>query len=455
MKRNAILSLILILALALGMIPAHAASDISGTKVSAIESGAFMGDSSLTDIVLPGELKTIGEQAFKDCSSLRFVKCYSKDVTVASDAFDGCSSSLAIGCYKGSTIDTYAKNKGIPRVYFDDYKIECNTVNNGCVKLPITWRMVNVLPSGNSESTFVYSVYRNGSLIYTGAETSEDMFVYTPTEAGSYAVKAKVYKSLITSGSSGEKYEIGTISSASVNVAAQLYLGTFEQDRNAATQDAILWHVIHVDGDRALLFSDKILKDGAYFNPAWIKYKYTYWASSYIGSVGKNEIYAGASQGRVFGCSPTRIPMNKAFSVYGTEEDLFKYHARYWCNVTFYDGAFTDAEKSRILLTTNVNKDNASSKIDGGPDTQDYVFFLSYEEASKYLTQSQRVGKNSAYANQNTKLKETKYWWLRSPGQYRVNAMYVRTNGSFATGGSDVGHDDLGYRPAMWISIGG
>ena len=48
------------------------------------------------------------------------------------------------------------------------------------------------------------------------------------------------------------------------------------------------------------------------------------------------------------------------------------------------------------------------------------------------------------------------YYWLRTPGVYRINAMYVVGEyGSVTYYGSDVGHNMVGYRPAMWITIGG
>ena len=51
------------------------------------------------------------------------------------------------------------------------------------------------------------------------------------------------------------------------------------------------------------------------------------------------------------------------------------------------------------------------------------------------------------------------YWWLRTRGGNNVNAAVVyasgTANGKVWMSGSDVGHHDLGYRPAMWISVGG
>ena len=51
------------------------------------------------------------------------------------------------------------------------------------------------------------------------------------------------------------------------------------------------------------------------------------------------------------------------------------------------------------------------------------------------------------------------YWWLRTRGGTHVNAACVyasgSSNGKVWMSGSDVGHDTLGYRPAMWITVGG
>ena len=71
----------------------------------------------------------------------------------------------------------------------------------------------------------------------------------------------------------------------------------------------------------------------------------------------------------------------------GTEEQLYnsELHCRYWCNQMFYYDAFTDEERARILLTHNENPNNPDSGVKGGPDTDDYVFFLSAPEVYEYL----------------------------------------------------------------------
>lgn len=55
-------------------------------------------------------------------------------------------------------------------------------------------------------------------------------------------------------------------------------------------------------------------------------------------------------------------------------------------NNEFYNSAFTQSEKSGILLTHNTNPDNPTYGTYGGADTDDYVFLLSLDEVNQYLT---------------------------------------------------------------------
>ena len=145
--------------------------------------------------------------------------------------------------------------------------------------------------------------------------------------------------------------------------------------------------------------------------------------------------------------SPSRIPKNRALTEFCTEQYLNEtYHARWWCNGTFLNGSFTAAERTRIA-------GNGSDRI----------FFLSAAEVREYLPENaDRKAVPTAYAiSQNSRIKNTKCWWLRDSGKYTdspryvVNAMHVSGTGVISTAGSDVGHSDVGYRPAMWITIGG
>lgn len=107
---------------------------------------------------------------------------------------------------------------------------------------------------------------------------------------------------------------------------------------------------------------------------------------------------------------------------------------RHWLNDIYYNSAFNENEKSMIVKTKVVNKDNA----DGGNDTDDYIFLLSIDEVNKYLDIRQAsLGRS---------------WWLRSMGYGGDNAAYVESTGIVSKYGKDVDIDS-GVRPALWIKV--
>lgn len=416
-------------------------------KLDEIEAEAFCGDSALREVELPSATRVIGSRAFAECKNLTAFYCYSKDVRIAEDAFEN-TENVCIYCYTGSSMDAYAQRKGMKTLYFDKFSIACNTVSNGVMGLPVTWTVTDTLPESKVQSTYIYKVYENGALVQTSEETGSTKYVYTPTASGTVRVDVTMKNAL------GEV----TVKSENVSVSDKLYLGTFEQDGNESTQDAVEWIIIHAEEDKAFVLSKYILKTDSFFNPAWIKYKYCNWAGSIITTYrSSNNWYPSASSmsfKKINGV--TMVP--KKDGTYISNDDLTRlYHCRTWCNDTFYGGAFTEDEKARILLTKNTNPENPSySSIDGGPDTYDYVFFLSYEELTKYMPDvSSRKAKNTAVAQKQLGDK-TVYWWLRTRGGYTVNAACVyASSGKVWMSGSDVGHDCVGYRPAMWITVGG
>ena len=136
---------------------------------------------------------------------------------------------------------------------------------------------------------------------------------------------------------------------------------------------------------------------------------------------------------------------------------------RKWLNETFLSKAFTTQEQARILLT---NVDNSSGQsywsTDGGSNTEDKIFLLSYAEANKYLgvTKDKNTKSRVApteYAIQagaSTKTEDGKascWWWLRSPGSRQDSAAGVRPAGSLDY--SNAYFESGCVRPAMWIEL--
>ena len=144
---------------------------------------------------------------------------------------------------------------------------------------------------------------------------------------------------------------------------------------------------------------------------------------------------------------------------------------RAWLNNDFLKSAFTPIEQSAILLTA---VDNSKSQgysgweTNGGNNTQDHLFLLSYAEANKYLgvTYSDRNNTRSrvvptAYAkaqgagiSDNNKTADGEaagLWWLRSPGFSQDCAAGVGYYGSLSHYG--VGNENVVVRPAFWLNL--
>ena len=129
---------------------------------------------------------------------------------------------------------------------------------------------------------------------------------------------------------------------------------------------------------------------------------------------------------------------------------------RIWLNDTFANRAFSQKEQQAILMTTVANgSDEGYWKTDGGNDTQDKIFLLSYRQAEQYFD----VTINND-ENMKSRMQPTDYalahgagklgWWLRSQGPERDTAARV-----YYVGALD--YDFTGceecVRPALWVNI--
>lgn len=113
---------------------------------------------------------------------------------------------------------------------------------------------------------------------------------------------------------------------------------------------------------------------------------------------------------------------------------------RTWLNTVFYNSYFMPDEKSKILRTNVVTKDNMVAGTGGGNPTNDYIFLLSVEEAEKYFrSESQRAINHR--------------WWLRSPGEDIYYVSVVDDFGEIIEKGDSADQTWYKVRPAMWVSV--
>ena len=117
---------------------------------------------------------------------------------------------------------------------------------------------------------------------------------------------------------------------------------------------------------------------------------------------------------------------------------------RAWLNRDFMYEAFSKGEREAILFSDVDNRaaqGNPEWETDGGNDTQDQVFLLSYHEAFKlYFTDEASrqciltpyAIANEAFTSDNFRKngQNTGSWWLRSPGSFNTLAANVYYDGT-------------------------
>ncbi len=208
--------------------------------------------------------------------------------------------------------------------------------------------------------------------------------------------------------------------------------GSYEQDNNSSNgKETIEWIVLDVKSDGSLFVVSKYALDRQSYNASYVDIT---WEKSAI---------------------------------------------RSWLNSTFYSNAFSASEKAKIKTTSLVNSDNPYTGTDGGSNTQDKVFLLSYDEVKKYFDKP-ILSQDKYTINPSLSCKPTRYaaahnamtynfstkdyyakdmkqftgccwWWLRSPGPTAKRAAYVNNLGEYCYSSFYIYNTDCAVRPAMVV----
>ena len=193
-------------------------------------------------------------------------------------------------------------------------------------------------------------------------------------------------------------------------VGDHVTFGHYEQNGDLARgKEPILWRVLEVSGDEALLLSEY----GLDAQPYNTRSSSVTWGGSSL---------------------------------------------RKWLNEDFLNLAFSEKEKERVLPALIDNGPSAGSPLwtsSGGMNTIDRVFLLSYAEAGKYFKSNEdRAAIPTAYAVQeNVYVYDANgacQWWLRSPGMNQNFAMRVAAPGNLSSDG--VASKMNAVRPAIWVA---
>lgn len=153
---------------------------------------------------------------------------------------------------------------------------------------------------------------------------------------------------------------------------------------------------------------------------------------------------------------------------------------RKWLNNEFYNTAFNDNEKQRILVMNIANNDNIDTGAKSGVNTYDKVFLLSIDEMRKYfgsgvkyeygyelnkkaatrgtdfakIPKFLKTGMKELYVSDDVKwYGGNSGYWLRTIGTSYGHATIVTSDGNMKTNG-DLVCACYGVRPAMWVYTG-
>ena len=200
----------------------------------------------------------------------------------------------------------------------------------------------------------------------------------------------------------------------SVEAGRLVPLGQYPQGERG-TVHPIMWRVLTVEGDRALLITEKLIDCKRY--------------------------------------SEAMMPV--------TWETC---SLRKWLNNVFFTEAFDSGTQSRILWMNHANPGNEERGVDGGSVTRDRVFLLSAEEAAQYFANNDdRKAAVTHYARKQGSRVNDKFslpdggrpgwWWLRSPGRSETSAAHVNIHGNISTTGTEVNQSNGSIRPAVWLKL--
>ncbi len=133
-------------------------SSVGGKDVVRLEDSAFA-ESDITGVSIPGSVREIGDNCFKNCTHLSFAVVPDSVVYIGYDAFSVNSSDFKLRCYKDSYAQQYALNNDIQITLLlpiPEAKISALKPN----QLHLSWEKVE-----NAEEYYIYRVSDSGEKI--------------------------------------------------------------------------------------------------------------------------------------------------------------------------------------------------------------------------------------------------------------------------------------------------
>ena len=324
---------------------------------------------------------------------------------------------------KAEAADVTLKN---PRIVADDNMDAGQKVTWDCVWFG-SYPQAEVIPSNVEYTALDASLRRDGDVI-----VSDSVYAALQSASGWDANNDITLN--------GAKYRrMKKEDAAYTSSSDSYYQWSNETDYHYFKYEPIKWRVLRTDGNQALLLSDVALDDQQYHTER----ESVTWETSTIRSW-LNGYGAGSNQQ----------------SVDYTQKN-------------FIGSAFTASERAAIADSPLENADNIDYGTEGGNNTADKIFLLSesdvwntdtaktYGFVKNYDTDDEaRRCQSSAYAKAMGMWSDTDiayagngYWWLRSPGEYDDDAVYVYDDGYVERYGDSVHYGSHGVRSALNLNL--
>lgn len=206
-----------------------------------------------------------------------------------------------------------------------------------------------------------------------------------------------------------------------------VYFGKYAQTRDGDgnyREEAIRWRVLSVEGEDAFLMADQPLETMPYNQSS----KYITWEQSTL-----------------------RSWLNGYDSSYNADK-------RNYTSDSFMKKAFNEAERSAIRETNVINTANPTYNTNGGANTKDKIYLLSIAECKeaafgfKSSTAATPLRQASGTDYVTSRVGNSVFWWLRSPGRIGSEATRIEPTGIIGSGGYGVIYDNA-VRPVLHINI--
>ena len=436
-------------------------------SVTSIGEKAFNGCTGLTGVIIPGSVTSIGEEAFSDCISLAGVTFQEGVTAIGKGAFWACLSLTQVTL--PASVSTIESNP------FEHCDITSFTV---APENPVFESIDGVLFDKQRKMLVSYPRAKAGaayavpdgvasigegafSCCYKTADLTSATIPESVTDIGDYAF----FMCDITSVTLSEG--LRRIGKGAFQNCGKLPSLTIPQSVTEIYTDAFLGCANLTLGVKSGYAEELAIAAGIPFirhdemprnagtdasGQASVGDRLTF--GSYRGAAIEWRVLA-AEENRVLVISEKILdaqPYNTKYTTVTWETSTL----RQWLNHDFYNAAFTEAERARIVETTVEYADHFHTDAEAENDTLDRIFLLSVDEAEEYFAHKNALtAKPTAYANRRGGVlayaNGAGWWWLRSPGSYGGCAAYVAASGSINGIGDDVSRRDAGVRPVLWL----